>query len=64
LRLLAEFATLHGTKITIAASLDPDMGWELTVATPDRVSACSVPTHDGPMGILVAARKLLASGWG
>ena len=62
LRLLGEFATPDGTQITIAPSADPDLGWELTLATPDRVSVCCVPTFDGPMGVLVAVRKLLASG--
>jgi hypothetical protein len=62
LRLLAEFATPEGTNVTIGASPDPALGWELTVATPVRVFACCVPTNDGPMGILVAVRKLLASG--
>jgi hypothetical protein len=60
LRQLAEFAAPEGPKITIASSPAPDLGWELTVATPDRVFACCVPTQEGPMGILVAVRKLLA----
>jgi len=39
----------------------PGLEWELTVTTPDRVFACCVRTNDGPMAILVAVRKLLAS---
>jgi hypothetical protein len=62
LRLLAEFAIPDGTDIRIAASADPDLGWELTVATAGRVSARCVPSAARPMAILMAIRELLASG--